>query len=49
MTVIAPFYSGIAYSLGAVMEKYKSLERLISSLRRDPEPQVFGPKEADLE
>jgi len=49
MTVIAPFYSGIAYSLGAVMQKYKSLERLISSLRRDPEPQVFGPKEADIE
>lgn len=47
--VTIPFYSGIAYSVGALLTKYKAIDRLVSSLRREPEPGVFGPEEAEVE
>lgn len=47
--VTIPFYSGIAYSVGALLTKYKAIDRIASSLRREREPEVFGPDEAGVE
>jgi hypothetical protein len=47
--VTIPFYSGIAYSIGALLTKYKAIDRIASSLRRKREPEVFGPDEAGVE
>jgi hypothetical protein len=33
---VAPFYSGIAYSLGALAQNHRALERIIKSVRREP-------------
>jgi hypothetical protein len=49
LDVTVPFYSGIAYSVGALLTKHKTIDRLVSSLRREPEPEVFGPEEAGVE
>jgi hypothetical protein len=49
MTVVAPFYSGVAYSIGALLRKYKVTNRIASSFRSEPEPQVFLPEEAGVE
>lgn len=49
MTVTVPFYSGIAYSVGALLRKYKVIDRIVCDLRREPEPEVFGPAEAEVE
>lgn len=49
LDVTAPFYSGIAYSVGALLTKHKAIDRIVSSLRREPEPEVFGPEEAGVE
>jgi hypothetical protein len=49
MTVVAPFYSGIAYSVGALIEKRKVMERIVRSVLREPEPEVFEPEEAGVE
>ena len=49
MDVIVPFYSGIAYSIGALLTKHKVIDSVVSSLRREPEPDVFGPEEAGVE
>jgi hypothetical protein len=46
--VTVPFYSGIAYSVGALLTKYKVIDRVVSSLRREPEQEVFSPKEAGV-
>jgi len=46
LDVTVPFYSGIAYSVGALLTKHKAIDRIVSSLRREPEPEVFGPEEA---
>src|SRR5258708_5709214 len=43
ITVVAPFYSGIAYSMGAVAQKHDLVERIITALRRQPEPELFLP------
>ena len=45
--VTVPFYSGIAYSAGALLTKHKVIDRIVSSLSREPE--VFGPEEAGVE
>jgi hypothetical protein len=47
--VTIPFYSGIAYSVGALLTKHRVIDRIVSSLRREPEPEVFGPEEAGVE
>jgi hypothetical protein len=49
MDVTVPFYSGIAYSIGALLTKHKVIDRVVSSLRREPEPEVFGPEDAGVE
>ncbi len=38
--VTVPFYSGIAYSVGALSTKYKAIERVVASLRREREPDL---------
>jgi len=49
MTVVAPFYSGIAYSVGALLEKRKVMERIVRGVLREPEPEVFGAEDAGVE
>lgn len=49
LDVTVPFYSGIAYSIGALLTKHKAVDRIVSSLRREPEPEVFGPEDAEVE
>lgn len=49
LDITVPFYSGIAYSIGALLTKHKVIERFVSSLRREPEPEVFGPEDAGVE
>jgi len=49
MTVVVPFYSGVAYSIGACLEKSKVVDRIAKSLLADPEPEVFGPEEAGVQ
>jgi hypothetical protein len=47
--VTVPFYSGVAYSVGALLTKYKVIDGIADSLRREPEPEIFGPEEAGVE
>lgn len=49
ITVVAPFYSGIAYGMGAVAQKHEVVERIITALRRQPEPGLFLPDESVAE
>ena len=49
ITVVAPFYSAIAYSVGALAKKHQVVERSIRSLRRQREPEVFLPQETRVE
>lgn len=42
MTVVVPFYSGIAYSVGALIEKRKVMERIVRDVLTEPEPEMFG-------
>ncbi len=49
LDVTVPFYSGVAYSIGALLTKYKAIDKVVASLRREPEPEVFGPEEAGVE
>jgi hypothetical protein len=46
---VAPFYSGVAYSIGALMMRYKVTEKIIRNFRTEPEADVFGPEEAGVE
>jgi hypothetical protein len=46
MMVVAPFYSGVAYSIGALLENHRILERFISSIFAEPEPEVFGAEDS---
>jgi len=43
MIVTVPFYSGVAYSVGALFRENKAIDRIVSSLRREHES---GPEEA---
>jgi hypothetical protein len=45
VTVVAPFYSSVAYSVGAFVVKTKALERISESLSREPKPEVISPEE----
>jgi hypothetical protein len=47
--VTVPFYSGMAYSLGALLTKHKVIDRIVSSLRRLPGPEVFEQEGAEVE
>ena len=49
MTVVEPFYSGVAYSVGALLENHKIFERIIESIFSEPEPEVFGAEQAGAE
>jgi hypothetical protein len=49
MTVVAPFYSGVAYSAGAFVKSHKMLERIIASIFAEPEPEVFGAEQGGVE
>jgi len=49
MAVVEPFYSGVAYSIGALLESHKILERIIGSIFSEPEPEVFGAEQAGAE
>jgi hypothetical protein len=44
LDVTVPFYSGIAYSVGALLRKHKAIDRIVSSLRREKESEAFGPE-----
>lgn len=46
MTVTVPFYSGVAYSVGALFRESNVIDRIVSGLRREPES---GPEEAGVE
>jgi hypothetical protein len=48
VTVVAAFYSSIAYSIGAFAMKTKVLQRILERLSREPEPEVIGPEEAGV-
>jgi hypothetical protein len=49
MAAVAPFYSGVAYSLGALLKNHNVLERIIGSLSREPKPEVSGAEEEGVE
>lgn len=49
LNVTVPFYSGIAYSVGALLTKHKAIEKVVASFRREPEPEVFGPEDSGVE
>jgi hypothetical protein len=49
MAVVEPFYSGVAYSIGALLESHKMLERIIRRIFAEPEPEVFGADQAGAE
>ncbi|MGA2202707.1 MAG: hypothetical protein ABSG40_12155 [Terriglobales bacterium] len=49
MTVVEPFYSGVAYSIGALLESHKMLERIIGNIFAEPEAEVFGTEQAGAE
>ena len=49
LNVTVPFYSGIAYSIGALLTTHSAIERVVGSLSREPEPEVFGPEDAEVE
>lgn len=49
LNVTVPFYSGIAYSLGALLTKHKVVEKVVTSLRREREPEKFGQDEVEIE
>jgi hypothetical protein len=38
MTVVAPFYSGVAYSIGALAHKHKIVERFLGKSLTEPNP-----------
>ena len=44
LNVTVPFYSGVAYSIGALATKHKVISRIVSSLRREPERDAYGPE-----
>ena len=48
ITFVAPFFSGVAYSIGALVMRWKLMEKIIRSFRTEPEPEVFGPEEAGV-
>ncbi len=48
ITVVAPFYCSIAYSLGAFATKTKGLQKIWESFSREPEPEVIEPEEAGI-
>jgi len=48
LNVTVPFYSGIAYSFGALLAERKAIDRIVSCLRREPKP-VFSPEGAEIE
>ena len=48
ITVVATFYSGVAYSLGALAAKRMWLQRIWESLSREPEPDVIQPEESGI-
>ena len=48
ITVVAPFYCGIAYSIGALAMKAGVFQRIWESLSREPEPEVIEPEEAGI-
>jgi hypothetical protein len=49
MSVVAPFYSGLAYSIGALVKSHNILERIIKGVFAEPEPEVFGTEEVGAE
>jgi len=42
MFVVAPFYSGAAYSVAAFLQRRSVLERIIRNIYAEPESEVFG-------
>ena len=49
LTLVAPFYSGVSYSVGALVEQRKVMEAFLRSVLREPEPEVFASEEAGIE
>ena len=49
LDVTVPFYSGIAYSVGAQLTKHKAIDRIVSSLRREVPPDAFAENDRDVE
>jgi len=42
LNVTVPFYSGIAYSVGTLLTKHNAINRVVTSLRREPQLEAFG-------
>jgi hypothetical protein len=49
ITFVASFYSGVAYSIGALMMRWKVIDKIIKTSRREPEPEVFSPEDDGVE
>lgn len=47
LAFVSPFYSGVAYSIGALTEKSNLLRRIAENVAREPEPEVIEPEESD--
>ena len=48
VAVVAPFYSSLAYSVGAIAMKTRALQRAWESLSREPYPEVIEPDESGI-
>jgi len=42
LNVTVPFYSGIAYSVGTLLTNHNAINRVVTSLRREPQLEAFG-------
>jgi hypothetical protein len=49
ITIVAPFYAAIAYSVGALVQRHEVAERIITSLRQQQESGLLAPETAELE
>jgi hypothetical protein len=47
ITVVAPFYSAIAYSIGALAQRHEVVERIMTTLRRQRETELLTPDTAE--
>src|SRR6202453_370603 len=47
MAVVEPFYSGVAYSIGALLENHKIFERVIGYIFQSQSPKCLGRNQRD--
>jgi hypothetical protein len=49
MTVVVPFYSGIAYSIGAFIQQHQLMKLIIEAFHREAEPEVSNPEQPRID